>query len=624
MRIASRITAAITFALVLVSTTISLWAAPTAQQRQQAKKLDADLRRAAVLFTQGNYEKCGVQVAAVQSSLTALAKAGGKDVQPLLTPLHKRLVRAHALLVLEGVQLDDLQPLDTMISGKPAPGAPDGKVGFVSQVAPILVGKCGRCHVNRANGEFSMVNYATLMKGPAEGVVIFAGDAVGSRLIEVIESGDMPRGGLKVSADELATLKNWIEEGAKFDGDDPMTTLSQLAPDASTDLPRVEVMAATGKETISFSRDLAGILNEKCANCHGNGRRPSARFNLTTFRGMLNGGESGPPVVPGKPDDSLLIKKLKGVGGGQQMPLRQPPLSSDVIAKFETWIREGAAFDGPDPNQHVRDVAALAKARMSTHDQLSADRAKRAVEQWNLGMPGVDFERLETVNYLMLGDLGPNTLADYGKRAEAMSPKVAAAFGLPTDKPLVKGRLTVFLFRQRYDYSEFGKMVEKRSLPKEWRGHWQYNVVDAYTALIPPRNDAYSADILIAQQLAGVYVASQNNPPRWFSEGSARVVASRLGPEDPRVKQWDAELPRIFGEMTAPGDFLTGKLAPEDANICAYSFVKFLMKDSAKYRSLLRALGQGEDFDKAFPQVYGAAPGQVTAAWARSASRRRR
>ena len=48
-----------------------------------------------------------------------------------------------------------------------------------------------------------MATFAALMKGPPEGVVvIFAGDTVGSRLIETIETGDMPRGGGKVSPQE--------------------------------------------------------------------------------------------------------------------------------------------------------------------------------------------------------------------------------------------------------------------------------------------------------------------------------------------------------------------------------------------------------------------------------------
>ena len=88
-------------------------------------------------------------------------------------------------------------------------------------MAPILVSRCGRCHVSDSKGGFSLATFAALMKGPPEGVVIFAGDTVGSRLIETIETGDMPRGGGKVTPQELQTLKAWILSGAKFDGSDP-------------------------------------------------------------------------------------------------------------------------------------------------------------------------------------------------------------------------------------------------------------------------------------------------------------------------------------------------------------------------------------------------------------------
>ena len=84
-------------------------------------------------------------------------------------------------------------------------------MSFTKNVAPILVNRCGRCHVSDSKGDFNMGTFAALMKGPPEGVVIFAGDTVGSRLIETIETGDMPRGGGKVTPDELKLLKEWIK-----------------------------------------------------------------------------------------------------------------------------------------------------------------------------------------------------------------------------------------------------------------------------------------------------------------------------------------------------------------------------------------------------------------------------
>jgi hypothetical protein len=467
---------------------------------------------------------------------------------------------------------------------------------------------------------FSMANYESLMKGPPEGVVIFPGDAVGSRLAEVIETGDMPRGGGRLTSQEFDLLKKWITEGARFDGPDPKANLATFGGANPQAPAKVEVAAATGSETISFSRDIAPVLVQECANCHGYGQRPSARLNMTTFQGLLTGGDSGPPVAPGKPAESLLIQKLKGMAG-DRMPLRRPPLDDAVIAKFETWIAEGAKFDGPDPATDVKRVADLYRAAHSNHEQLSADRAKIAEQNWRLGMPNIAVERAETTNFLLVGNVGENTLADIGQKAEALTPQIAAIFKAPADQPLVKGRLTLFVFAGRYDYSEFGQMVEKRELPGEWRGHWKFDVIDAYGALVVPRGSEYSLESLLGQQIAGAYIASLGDSPQWFREGAARVAASRLAPDDARVQSWNDSLSAVLGAMSQPADFLQGKLPPEPTAIASYSFMKFVMADARKFDALLAALGRGGKFDQAFAQTYGAPPVQLTAAWVRRAGK---
>ena len=64
-----------------------------------------------------------------------------------------------------------------------------------------------------------------MMQGAKNLAVVMPGDGKGSRIYEVIESGDMPRGGGKVDMAELTTLTKWIDQGAKFDGKDPTQTL---------------------------------------------------------------------------------------------------------------------------------------------------------------------------------------------------------------------------------------------------------------------------------------------------------------------------------------------------------------------------------------------------------------
>src|SRR5262249_54477932 len=272
-----------------------------------------------------------------------------------------------------------------------------------------------------------------------------------------------------------------------------------------------------------------------------------------------------------------------------------------------------------DPNQGLEQVASIAKALAATHDQLSKDREKMAEANWRLGMPGTTPSKFESANFLMIGNVGENILSDIAKRAEALARKVADIFKAPRDQPLVKGRVTLFVFGERYDYGEFGKMVEKHDLPPTSRGHYRFNIIDAYGAVLAPKTNEYDLDTLIAQQLAAVYVASLGkNVPHWFAEGCGRVVASRMAPSnDRRVGQWDQELSGLVGSLSKPDDFIDGKMPPESADICSGSFCKFLMADR-KFVTLMDKLRQGEDFKPSFTSTMGAAPEQLAVVWARN------
>jgi len=604
------------FALLIAATPVS--GAITSEQRAEITAVSAALSRMTKLFDRDEFTQSAEGLADVRKRFDALAKDADADLIKALGDVHRKLVRAHALLELEGVELP---PLEELKPPKPMPSESSGGISFVKNIAPLLVAKCGRCHVDNARGKFQIDSYAALMRGSAAGVVIFPNDPIGSRVVELIENGDMPRGGSLTDA-EFASLKNWIAAGAKFDGEDPQANLNMFAK-AGNDGPEpaTAIVQSTGKETVSYSRDIAPVLAENCNGCHVNARRAQGRLNMSTFEQFTRGGDSGAAFVARQPANSLIIQRIKGEGGDQQMPLRRPPLSDEVIAKFEKWIEEGATYDGPSPTMNTVQVAALAKAKNSTHEELSADRMELAAQNWNLGMAGAKSETFETKNFFLVGNVGASTLEQYGKRAEELAPRVATMFGAPSSEPLLKGRMTLFLFSQRYDYSEFGQMVEKRELPRQWRGHWNFTIVDAYGAMIPPRDDSYSLDGLIAQQLAGTYVASLNNPPRWFSEGSARVAASRLVPRDGRIAAWKDGLRGAVAKMQKPDDFLTGKLPAEDADIAAFSFVGALMKDAKRYRALLDALRDGTEFPQAFATNYGASPQKAAEIWARTAGR---
>jgi len=106
-------------------------------------------------------------------------------------------------------------------------------------------------------------------------------------------------------------------------------------------------------QPLSFLNDVAPILKENCFACHDPKVR-KGRLDMTTFEGLLTGGDRGPSVVAGKPDESPLYLLISG----QKEP-RMPPketggsLTNEQIAIIERWIREGAKFDGPSPKTNL-------------------------------------------------------------------------------------------------------------------------------------------------------------------------------------------------------------------------------------------------------------------------------
>ncbi len=378
--------------LILFAIPSNLFAADLSKQE---KKIVADIqaliRTAGKGYSVGEYERAGQAVREAIKQVQSAVNSGSPELYDALQPSLARISRAHTLLEFEGVTLPPFRRPDRPESGparskdaesKPAtksepaklrprktrpkptvPPSPPDPISFSKTVAPILVNRCGRCHVADSKGKFSMATFNALMKGPPEGVVIFAGDSVGSRLIETIESGDMPRGGGKVAPAELATLKAWIESGAKFDGSEPDAPIDGKAmPVPPTNNPRPVVRKATGKETVSFAKDVAPLLIENCNGCHLDAMTTRGGLRMDTFAQLLRGGDSGSIIQSGNAEASLLIKKLRGTEG-QRMPAGgRPPLSEESIQLIATWIDEGATLDGASESQPLTVISQLAWA----------------------------------------------------------------------------------------------------------------------------------------------------------------------------------------------------------------------------------------------------------------------
>jgi mono/diheme cytochrome c family protein len=102
---------------------------------------------------------------------------------------------------------------------------------------------------------------------------------------------------------------------------------------------------------VDFVRDVQPIFAKHCIDCHGQSSREGG-LRLDRQRAALAGGDSGTVIVPGKPDESLLIKYVSGEGE-TVMPPETEGLAEDEIAVLRRWISEGVAWpataDAHDP-----------------------------------------------------------------------------------------------------------------------------------------------------------------------------------------------------------------------------------------------------------------------------------
>ncbi|RXK53881.1 DUF1553 domain-containing protein [Oleiharenicola lentus] len=97
-----------------------------------------------------------------------------------------------------------------------------------------------------------------------------------------------------------------------------------------------------------FESKVRPVLSEHCYKCHSHtADKIKAGLLLDSRDALLHGGNSGPAVIPGKPDESLLIQAIRYTDEDLQMPPEDHggKLTDRQIADLTEWVRRGA----PDP-----------------------------------------------------------------------------------------------------------------------------------------------------------------------------------------------------------------------------------------------------------------------------------
>ncbi|MFQ5731309.1 MAG: PSD1 and planctomycete cytochrome C domain-containing protein [Planctomycetaceae bacterium] len=114
--------------------------------------------------------------------------------------------------------------------------------------------------------------------------------------------------------------------------------------------------ASAADGTVDYRKQIKPLLKHRCVTCHGPLRRKGG-LRLDAAKFIRKGGESDSAIVPGKPDESLLVDVLTGKGGLTRMPLDGKPLKPAEIALIRRWIQQGAIAPADekieaDPRSH--------------------------------------------------------------------------------------------------------------------------------------------------------------------------------------------------------------------------------------------------------------------------------
>src|SRR5215471_19854463 len=83
-----------------------------------------------------------------------------------------------------------------------------------------------------------------------------------------------------------------------------------------------EQTAPSSEALAYFEKNIRPLLADNCYGCHSSKlAQPMSGLLLDSRAGMLRGGKSGAPaVVPGKPEESLIIAAVRGVNKDLRMP----------------------------------------------------------------------------------------------------------------------------------------------------------------------------------------------------------------------------------------------------------------------------------------------------------------
>lgn len=221
---------------------------------------------------------------------------------------------------------------------------------FEKDILPIFTRYCFNCH-GKSSPQLGLdLRTARLtMRGSQNGPVIVRGSAETSLLWKKVSTREMPLElfKLKLSDAEIDTIRRWIEGGAASDG--------------STELP-----ADVQEQFTRFEQEIRPLLAEHCVTCHG-AVDPEAGLDLRSLQSLVRGSESGPVIVEGFSEKSVLVRKVSS--RAMPPPDSGQPLTAAEIRTLTRWIDKGRFADFVDASSNREAQSAASTSSEITEEE---------------------------------------------------------------------------------------------------------------------------------------------------------------------------------------------------------------------------------------------------------------
>jgi mono/diheme cytochrome c family protein len=144
--------------------------------------------------------------------------------------------------------------------------------------------------------------------------------------------------GLLLFVSVLCNVTTWDPATAARASDQRMPVLVK-SPTLQED--KFDEKDADAADVKFFREEIEPVFKETCQRCHGE-KKQESNLRLDSREALLKGGKNGPTIVPGKPDESLLLKVLE-YNGDIQMPPDEK-LDDETRAAFKKWIEKQAPW----------------------------------------------------------------------------------------------------------------------------------------------------------------------------------------------------------------------------------------------------------------------------------------